>query len=173
MKQLLFFTGGFAVLGLGLLLAEINVDYNHSADFGSLKTYSWLKADAGNPLWADRIREAVDRELTAKGLTMQPNGGDMAVAAFGRTKEELTYNTFYDTLGGGWFWHGFGTTATTTVQQTPVGTLTVDLFDGNSKKLIWRGVATKTLSEKPEKNEKKLNDAVGGLFKKFPPSKGE
>jgi hypothetical protein len=60
----------------------------------------------------------------------------------------------------------------TTVENTPVGTLVVDVFDGNSKKLIWRGTATDTLSSKPESNEKKLEHSVTDMFKKFPPSRG-
>jgi len=48
--------------------------------------------------------------------------------------------------------------STTTVQETPVGTLTVDMFDAKSKKLIWRSTSTETLSNKPEKNTKKLDD---------------
>jgi len=45
----------------------------------------------------------------------------------------------------------------------------VDLFDSHTKQLIWRGVATETLSEKPDKDTKKLNKAVEKLFKDFPP----
>ena len=174
MKQLLYCTGAFAVIGLGVLLADTKVDYDHAANFGQFKTYSWLQVKAGDSLWVDRIRQAVDRELAAKGWTLQQSGGDVSVAAMGRTREEQTYNTFYEGMGGGWGWRGFGrdTMATTTVQETPIGTLTVDMFDSGSKKLIWRGISTKTLSEKPDKNEKKLNDSVNDLFKKFPP-KGE
>jgi Domain of unknown function (DUF4136) len=47
--------------------------------------------------------------------------------------------------------------------------LTVDIFDGNSKQLIWRGQSSDTLSSKPEKNDKKMEKAVGDMFKKFPP----
>jgi hypothetical protein len=50
--------------------------------------------------------------------------------------------------------------------------LVVDIFDGNSKKLIWRGSSSETLSEKPDKNEKKLEKAVDEMFKHFPPSRG-
>jgi Domain of unknown function (DUF4136) len=78
-------------------------------------------------------------------------------------------------MGGGWFWRGFGGDgmATTTVENTPVGTLVVDIFDGSTKKLIWRGVDSKSLSGDPEKNIDKLSKAVEDMFKKFPPpSKG-
>jgi hypothetical protein len=56
------------------------------------------------------------------------------------------------------------------VQETPVGTLIVDIFDSSNKKLIWRGVASDTLSGKSDKDEKKMDKAVAEMFKKFPPS---
>jgi hypothetical protein len=97
-------------------------------------------------------------------------GGDTGVTAFQTTREQPTIQTFYDGFGGGWFWRGWGDgIATTTVEETPVGTLVVDIFDNHTKKLIWRGIATDTLSGKPEKDEKKLEKAVEGMFKHFPP----
>jgi len=45
----------------------------------------------------------------------------------------------------------------------------VDIFDAPTKKLIWRGVATETLTDKPDKNEKKLEKATEEMFKNFPP----
>ena len=50
-----------------------------------------------------------------------------------------------------------------------IGNLTVDIFDGNTKQLVWRGQASAVLSSKPEKNDKKLDHAVADMFKKFPP----
>jgi hypothetical protein len=173
MKTTLSITGALALIG-SLLSADVKTDYDHAADFKSFKTYSWIKVDAGNPLWIDRIRQEVDQQLTSKGLIKEDSESDIAVAALGRTRQEQSYTTFYDGIGGGWGWRGFGNmgTATTTVSESPVGTLTVDMFDVKSKKLVWRGIATESVSDKPEKNEKKLHDAVADLFKKFPP-KGE
>jgi Domain of unknown function (DUF4136) len=153
-----------------LLLAKTIVDYDHSRDFSQYRTYSWLEVKAGNSLWTDRIRSAVDSQLTAKGWNKVPLGGDAAVAAFGSTHSQPRIETFYDGFGGGWFWRGFGPgIATTTVENVPVGTLVVDIFDTPSKKLIWRAQATDVLSDKPEKNEKKLEKSVEEMFKHFPP----
>jgi len=67
---------------------------------------------------------------------------------------------------------GMGT-ATTTVAPNRVGNLTVDMFQGGSKQLIWLGTASEVISSKPDKNDKKLNEAVEKMFKHFPPpSKG-
>jgi hypothetical protein len=161
------------VMLLGLAIAawaSVKTDYNHSIDFGQYHTYSWLKVEAGNDLWTDRIMHAVDSQLAAKGWSKVPAGGDAAVAAFGAVKHEQTMQTFYDGFGGGWFWRGFGDgMATTTVENIPIGSLVVDIFDGHTKKLIFRGSASETLSDKPEKNEKKLEKSVEEMFKHFPP----
>jgi len=70
------------------------------------------------------------------------------------TRNSQPLNTFYDGFGGGWRWGGeFGNT-TTTVENYKVGTLVVDLFDANTKKIIWRGSSNDTLSDKSDKNFK-------------------
>jgi len=153
-----------------LLLAEVKTDYDHQTDFGKYGTYSLMKVQAGNQLWQDRITRDIDNALQAKGWQKVPSGGDATVTAFGAMHNEETLQTFYDGFGGGWFWRGFGPeTATTTVENTPVGTLTLDIFDSQTKHLIWRGTATNTLSGDPEKNEKKLASTVEDMFKHFPP----
>ena len=152
------------------IFATVKTDYSHSVNFGQYKTYSWIKVSVEDPLWEDRVTRAVDSQLSAKGWTMAPAGGDAAVAAYSSTKSQKTLQTWYTGFGGGWRWDGFGDgMATTTVQETPVGTLMVDIFDSSTKKLIWRGVASDTLSGKPEKDEKKLDKAVAEMFKNFPP----
>jgi hypothetical protein len=147
-----------------LFAADVKTDYSHSVDFGQYHTYSWLKVDAGNPLWIDRIKRDVDAELSPAATPRFPH--------FGATHNQQTLQTFYDGFGGGWFWGGFGgpDLSTTTTVNTPVGTLVVDIFDAHTKKLIWRGTSDKTLSEKPDKNEKKLEDSVQSMFKHFPPA---
>jgi hypothetical protein len=82
--------------------------------------------------------------------------------------------TYYDGFPGwGWRrgWGGGGGIgmATTDVIPEKVGNLTVDIFDGANKQLIWRGQASEILSSKPDKNDKKLEHTVDEMFKKFPP----
>lgn len=137
--------------------ASITADYDHNVNFINFKTYSWGKLETGNSIWDERAKSAVDSALAAKGWTQVSSGGDVLVNAFGKTHPEYTMNTFYDGFGGGWRWRGFGGfgEATTTIDTYKVGTLGVDMFDPNTKNLIWRGVATDTLSNNPEKNTKK------------------
>jgi hypothetical protein len=160
--------------GVCLLLASVKTDYDHNANFSQYKTFSWISAKASNDIWAERITQAVDSQLSERGWTRLESGGDATVSAFGRTTVEQTLETYYTGLGMGWRWRGFGGEgeATTTVENTPIGSLTVDVFDGQSKRLVWRGTSSETLSSKPDKNEKKLEKSVEEMFKHFPPSHG-
>jgi hypothetical protein len=148
---------------------DVHTDYDHHANFSRYHTYSWIKVKTDDPLWQSRITDAVDHDLRAKGWEKVPSGGDAALAAVGAVKNQQEYQTFYDGMGPGWRWGGFGTTATTTVVNDRVGTLVVDVFDAQNKQLIWRSTSSDTLSDKPEKNEKKLDKAVKKMFDNFPP----
>jgi hypothetical protein len=148
---------------------DVVTDYDHQANFERYHTYSWAKVEMPNPLWDDRVKEAVDKALQQKGWQKVQDGGDVSLVAMGITRDKPTLQTFYDGFPG-WHWSGF-TTATTTVEHYREGTLVVDMFDSQNKKLIWRGSATDLLSDKPEKNEKKLESAVHKLFDHFPPRK--
>ena len=164
-----------ASVGVVLLFAsasfaqQVKTDYDRSADFSRYKTYSWGKVQTPDSLWADRIKEAVNTALAAKGLTPVESGGDISVVAIEMTKNQRTLNTFYDNFGGGWRWGGGFGNSTTTVDNYKVGTLVVDLFDANSKGLVWRGSSSDTLSDKSDKNIKNLDKGVQKMFDHFPP----
>jgi Domain of unknown function (DUF4136) len=165
----------FASLGIVLLAAaasfgqQVKTDYDRTTDFSQYKTYSWEKVQTQDPLWVDRIKAAVDASLAAKGLTKVPSGGNLAIVAVEMTRNQQTLDTFYNGFGGGWRWGGGFGDATTTVENYKVGTLVVDLFDANTKKVIWRGSSSDTLSDKSDKNIKNLDKAVQKMFNHFPP----
>lgn len=155
--------------GTAAVAQDVHTDYDKQANFSQFHTYYWAKVKTENPLWESRIKDAVDKQLQAKGWQRVDSGGDVAVTAVGAAKNQQEYQTFYDGFGGGWRWGGFGNDATTTVQNYRVGTLVVDLYNAQNKSLIWRGTSNDTLSDKPEKNEQKLDKAVDKLFDHFPP----
>ena len=137
MKKFLFLPAILALGATTLLVAKVTTDFDHAADWSRYHTYSWIKVQAEDPLWNDRISAAVNAELQAKGWQMTPGGGDASVSAYGFTHTERSYQTWYDGFGGGWGWRrgwlGGPDLATTTVEDTPVGTLVVDIFDSQSK----------------------------------------
>jgi hypothetical protein len=166
------------ILGISLfsstaqLNAQVRTDYDHSVTFANYKTYSWLKVQAGDSLWNDRLQQNVDAQLASKGWTKNESGGDAMVSAFRGTQNEQTLQTFYDGFGGGWRWRGFGGgdgLATTTTEVTKVGNVVVDIFDSKSQNLFWRGKDSDDLSSNADKNVQKLEKDIDNMFKQFPP----
>jgi len=174
--------GLIAVLCAGVYASgqEVHRDFDDKVDFRSFHTFCFTQVHASNQLVEGRLRDAVSSELVAKGW--QPASGqcDVSVAAIGYVKSRQEYNTFYSGMGPGWGWGGRwgwggwgGSPAITTVNNIPVGTLSIDLYETQNKSLVWRGTSKQELSDDPEKNADKLKKAVHKIFDKFPPkSKG-
>jgi len=166
-----------AVIALALTACasgpDVKTDSDPSANFSSYRTYSWAaKPEAGSPLVQQRIVDGIDARLRAKGLTLAPSGGDVAVAAHVATSQKQTLDTFYNgTAMGGWGWRGgmgMGS-STTTVRTYDVGTLVVDMFDARTQKGVWRGTATDTIPDSPEKVNAVVEAALDKMFASFPP----
>jgi Domain of unknown function (DUF4136) len=152
------------------LFAQLKVDWDRTISFANFKTYSWGKGTPlQNSIWDQRIVDGIDQQLAAKGLQKVDDNSnpDLIVvyhAAIGTTVELNTMGT------GGWGWRWGGGMATTSVDKIPVGQLSVDIGDAKTKKLVWLGSASDTLSDNPDKNQKKLNSTLEKMFKKFPPA---
>jgi len=168
-----------ALLGIMFLFADVSMaqqvktDYDRGANFAQYKTYSWEHVKTKDPLFVDRIKSAVSAALAARGWTQVESGGDVSIVAIQVTTNQETLNTFYNGFGGGWGWRRFGGggfgEATTTTETYTVGTLVVDLFDSRTKKLLWRGASSDTLSNNSDKNIKNLDKGVEKMFRQFPP----
>jgi len=170
-----------AVAGVALALAggawaqDVKTDYDKAANFGAIKTFSLkLGTGWGNQIGEKRVTEEITEALTAKGWKVVPEAeANAQVVLHGATETKRSLNTFYSGMGGygyrGWGGMGGTGTATTTESQYTVGTLVVDIFDAKAKNLLWRGVAQDELSDKTDKNIKKLGKASDKLFKDFPP----
>jgi hypothetical protein len=149
---------GVIMLSPLLLAQEVHTDYDKHANFSQYKTYYWEKVQTTNPLWQQRIQDAVDKDLQAKGWQRAQSDGDIALTAVGSARDQHEYETFYNGLGG-WRWRGFGE-ETTTVSDYKVGSLILDMYDSKTKQLVWRGTSSDTLSDKVSKNEKERGEGV-------------
>lgn len=152
---------------------QVKTDYDRAADFAQYKTFSWEHIKTKDPLSVDRIKNVVNATLAARGWMEVESGGDISIVAIQMTSNQETLNTFYNGFGGGWGWRRFGGggigEATTTTETYKVGTLVIDLFDAKTKKLLWRGSSSDTLSNNSDKNIKNLDKGVEKMFKQFPP----
>jgi len=46
----------------------------------------------------------------------------------------------------------------------------VDLYDGGTRKLVWRGAAAETVGDKPSKSSPRIEKALARMFQKYPAS---
>ena len=146
---------------------KVTVDSDPAAPFATYRTYAWVQGTpAPNPLNEDRLHASVDARLAARGLGMNTTAPDVFVTTHVTTRErqELIVSGFGY---GPWWGGGYGTAS---VDTSVEGTLVLDLYDAKTKKMVWRGVATATASDKPTKNAKKMNSALDKMFEKFPVS---
>jgi Domain of unknown function (DUF4136) len=168
MKLRLGIIGAVILTALLAWTQKVQTDYDHTFNFSQVHTFVVKFGSVwNNPLQQERAKEDIVRELTAKGWTQAADdaSADAVVVIHGATQQQKSLDTWYS--GGGWGW-GPGMT-TTTVNTVNVGTMVVDVFDAKSKKLVYRGTASDDISDKPEKNAKKIDKAVEKIFKDFPP----
>jgi hypothetical protein len=171
-------------MGAALVLAsaaafgqDVKTDYDKSANFGAIRTFSAKIATSwNNQISEKRVLDEVTQALVEKGWKQDDANPDALVLLHGATEKQKNLNTFYSGMGGygaygyrGWGGMGGMGSATTTVSEYLVGTLVVDIFDAKSKSLLFRGTASDELSDKPDKNIKKLDKASQKMFKDFPP----
>jgi len=149
---------------------DVSTNFDSNADFGSYKTFGWMKetdSEKGYDLSGELdelIKNAVDKQLVAKGLMKAMVNTDLLVVYHAGKEQQLEEE---DWGYGGWWGVGGGD-----VNSYEKGTLVVDLIDAKTDTLVWRGSAQKALSETPSagEREKTIDDAVQKMFKKYPPS---
>lgn len=163
-----------------LVAADTNSYFDKEYEFSTLKTWDFktqrrISADpvANNRLWADDIQKEITSDLQSNGFERVQNGGrpDFLVAFYVGLKEKYDVQFMdygYPGFGGPrrfrWAW---GWPNNLDVWQIPYtdSTLIVDIIDGQTNQLIWRGYDTNTIDMK--KPDKRLDKAVDTLVKKF------
>ena len=139
---------------------KVTFDSNPSAPFASYKTYAWTQGTpTADSLMEQRIHDGVAAQLAAKGLTPTNATPDLFVATHAVTQDhpQLVVNGF-----------GWGLGGVASVENYTVGTLVVDLYDAKTRQMVWRGVATDSVSSKPQKNAERINKAIEKMFAKYP-----
>ena len=164
-----------AILALVLLAAgtlsaqDVKYNFMPGTDFSKYHTYKWVSIEGAshpNQIMDAEIKQAVDTQLAAKGLTKTDSEkADLYVGYQIAVDKEKQWNAWGTGRG---FGGGMGSATSSTIN---VGTLVLDMYDPSTKQLVWTGNATKTMdpSSNQEKNMKSLNKAMEKLLKNYPP----
>ena len=179
MRQLTI-AAALAFASTAAIAQDVKTDFDKSANFAAIKTFqAKIGTSWNNQISEKRVLDEITQSLVEKGWKSVDANPDALVLLHGATEKQKSLNTFYSGGGyGGYGYRGWGGgmsmgTATTTTSEYLVGTLVVDIFDAKTKGLMYRGTASDELSDKPEKNQKKLQKASDKLFKDFPPGSND
>ncbi|HEX7030354.1 MAG TPA: DUF4136 domain-containing protein [Gammaproteobacteria bacterium] len=177
------------VFALGLLAALIAGcaiapphEFDSSANFATLKTFQWLEPKYGDddvsvshpvlqsPLLGRRVQQAVTAALEAKGYRAVEDDPDFYVTFHTAESESQHRGSTYVQLGYGRYspHFGSGVLLDLTPRTFQEGTLIIDVLDGDSEELIWRGWEDAYLTQRNFDNES-VSEAVRYIFTAFPP----
>jgi hypothetical protein len=153
-------------------------DYDRQADFTEFKTFNWMQIPekAGiDSIVLQRVKNAVNAELKAKGLMITSNNPDFLIAEHLGKKNKVQVTDWgydYGSYGRYRRYGGYRGSGGVSTYQYEEGILILDFVDAKSKKLIWRGTAKAKVQNvnTPEKSEKIINAAVKKILGKYPPS---
>ena len=182
MKRLCFLSMLLLLVAGAAMAQDVRYNFEQGANFAAYKTYKWVPikdAQQIDSMVEGQIKAAVDAQLATKGLTKTDSDkADLHVGyqlAISQEKEFSSMSSGGGYYGPGWRrgWYGGGgmTTTTGSTSTIYIGQIAVDIYDVANEKLVWRGLASKTIDQKakPDKQQKNLTKAMTKLFKNYPP----
>jgi hypothetical protein len=166
----------------GCSTVSVTTDYDHSAPFGTYRTYAVEPPKNVPPLspTADSaLRSALRENLAARGvrevtMTEKP---DLAVVPHAQLQQKYSVQQYtqWGYSPGVWPYYGgyYGVWAGapytyTTINNYTEGTLILDFVDTSKQKLVFRGIGTATVSSNTESNAEKISEAVKKIVEKIP-----
>jgi hypothetical protein len=162
-----------AMAATPLLAQTVTIDYDHTVNFLKLKTYTWQKLHATDPSVEGRINIALKRDMQGRYMTEVASGGDITITAVEATQDKAEFNSFYSSLNGFDWQHVSGATgflnSGTVLQDVPLDTLVIDMYDTKTHQLLWRGAVTEPVATSEDKNDRTIDHAVTLLISKYPP----
>ena len=164
---------GTAIAATPLLAQTVTIDYNHTVNFQKFKTYTWQKLHATDPSVEDRINIALKRDMEGRYMTEVASGGDVTITAVDATQDKSEFINFYSSLSGFDWQHVSGATgfldSGTALQDVPLDTLIIDIYNPTTHQLLWRGAVTEPVAKSEDKNYRTIDHAVTLLISKYPP----
>lgn len=167
----------FILAAVSAAATDIYVDFDRSGRFSWYKTYAYAETEetslkGHNDLMHSRIKNAIEHYLSQGRMTENNDDPNLFVTYHAVSSQAMRVDpvSFGVGFGGGWardpYWGGVGisTANSSTYEQ---GTLIIDIWEAETKKLVWRGVAVDAFVDDPKKADKKINNAIEKMIKKW------
>jgi len=151
-------------LAVSVGFAGISVEFDPGTVFGDYETYAWSEGTPARRSSSELvIRQGVERELGARGLTQVEGQADVLVVTHAladrQSLEQLHDATYWEFVTG---------IRSVDAYQLGAGTLVVDIIDEATDKVVWRGLITGGVSGPTDKMNRKLDKTIGKLFRRLP-----
>jgi len=185
---------GFLIVFIGVLFSgcgsslKVSTDYDKTIDFKKYKTFSVYdlkQTGSVNPANADKIVNALKKQMTEKGFVEDTQNPDLHINAVSilTTKEAVAMDappTNYYGYGGAYrpygyygvgYGYGYAENPDTREKEYDFkqGTLMIDIIDTKTQKMVWQGVGNSEIDTKPVNADEIINYAVGAIMVSFPP----
>jgi hypothetical protein len=175
--------GGTAALG-GCTTLPVTTDVNPNLSAAGCHTYAFADEHAanadhasafGNPLNAERLRQAIEANMAAKGIPLAADRSSAACVVGYAMGTRQVFDDYYGSFGAGWGWGGWGPRGwgwggfydgPYVRDETRVS---IDLFDAKSRVPIWHASVSQSVSDlRGPHAVEKINAAAAAIFAKFP-----
>jgi hypothetical protein len=160
--------------------SSVITDYDREADFSQYRTFFWTdefqvrndnenNEGAREPLFYNtlnkkRLKQAIQREMEARGYTLSSENPDLLVNAQVLVEERSTNQNYYPSRGL-YYWGPVNPTPSSTNKKE--GDIVIDLIDQNQHQLVWQGYATGVLDTQTKNREEEIRDAVTIIFANY------
>ena len=141
------------------------------------------QAAFGNPINAQRLREAIEANMAAKGIPLAADHQSAECVVGYAMGTRQVFDDGYGNFGIGWGWGGgwggggwggwgggygggFGYDGPYARDETRIS---IDLFDAKSRTPIWHASVSQSVSDLTGPNAvERINNATAAIFTKFP-----
>ena len=176
---------GGTLLALGACSLPVRTDINPNLSVTSCHTYAFADEHVantdqpsafGNPLNAERLRQAIEANMGARGIQKAADrkSADCVVGYAMGTRQ--VFDDYYGNFGIGWGWGGgwghrgwgggIGYDGPYVRDETRIS---VDLFDAKSRVPIWHASVSQSVAELTGPHAvERINAATTAIFTKFP-----
>ena len=173
-----------ALLLVGCSSVRVTQDYARDADFSSYRSFAWAQpshVETGdprldNPLLNERIREAIETTLTARGYSLvATEQADFLVRYHTVVRSRVEYQRSGVTVGSGYYTGRAGVGVALDFpygsREYDEGTLIIDFLQPQTGDLIWRGTGVRPLEDTPtpERRDEIVYDVVQRILAQYPP----
>ncbi len=162
----------------------VSQDYDKEYNFAGLKTFAWKPNQdksygvKDNDLLDKRIRTAIENNLLAKSYRLVGSyTPDFFISYHYNVEQKITSSGVSGGVAiGRSIYGGFGGVGLSTgsdVRAYDQGTLLIDVTIPLGDKLVWRGIATQSVSDhsSPDESTARVNETVEKIMAQFPPVK--